>query len=292
MAASNSMSAAADAAAVAEAELGETAQSGRSQRRLPALAAVWPPLVVFVLGVVLWQLLPGALKVQSYILPTPSEMWTAIGENSGEFWTAVLASAWTAFAGFLLSALLGVLFACIMATWKPVERTLFPYMIILSTVPIIAVAPLIVVWFGAGATSILIITVIVGFFPIVANTVIGLQSASTSSVDLFRVYHATRMQTLVKLRFWTALPFLMASLKVTATLAVIGTIVGEYVAGTGGSSGGLGYIVIVAANRLETSLVFAAAIASAILGILFFGLVSLIASRVLGSWHESAIKAE
>lgn len=255
-------------------------------------SAIWPPLAVFVVGMILWQVLPGWLGVQPYILPTPSEVWTAIRENSGEFWQAVFTTAWTSLAGFLLAALLGVVAACVMATWKPVERTLFPYMVILSTVPIIAVAPLIVVWFGTGDKSILIITVIVAFFPIVANTVVGLQSASTSSVDLFRIYKASTLQTLVKLRFPTSLPFLMAALKVAATLAVIGTIVGEYVAGTGGSSGGLGYIVIVAANRLETNLVFAAAIAAAVLGIVFFWLVGLLSARVLGSWHESAIKSE
>lgn len=264
----------------------------RRRTRRPDFGAVWPPLAVFVVVMVLWQVLPPKLGVEPYILPRPTEVWDAIKEHSGDFWHAVLTSAWTAFAGFVLSGVLGVIAACAMATWKPIERTLFPYMVLLSTVPIIAVAPLIVVWFGTGNVSILIITVIVGFFPIVANTVIGLQSASTSSVDLFRIYHASRLQTLVKLRFPTALPFLMASLKVTATLAVIGTIVGEYVAGTGGSSGGLGYIVIVAANRLETNLVFAAAIASALLGIAFFGLVGLLTSKVLGSWHESAIKSD
>lgn len=270
----------------------EPVDAGRRRRSGPNLSAIWPPAAVFVVGVILWQVLPGRLNVEPYIMPTPSDVLSAIGDNSGTFWQGVLTTAWTAFAGFLLSALLGVVSACVMATWKPVERTLFPYMVILSTVPIIAVAPLIVVWFGPGNTSILIITVIVGFFPVVANTVVGLHSASTSSVDLFRIYHASRLQTLAKLRFRTALPFLMASLRVTATLAVIGTIVGEYVAGTGGSSGGLGYIVIVAANRLETNLVFAAAIAAALLGIVFFWLVGLLSGRVLGSWHESALKSD
>lgn len=266
--------------------------SGPARRRLPSMSAVWPPLAVLVVMLVLWQFLPKAIGIETYILPDMTEVGKAIGENSSTFWSAFGTSAWTAFVGFLLSGVLGVIAACIMATWKPVERTLYPYAIILSTVPIIAYAPLVVVWFGVGNVSILIITVIVGFFPIVANTVVGLQSASTSSVDLFRIYHASKWQVLVKLRFRTALPFLMASLKVTATLAVIGTIVGEYVAGTGGSSGGLGYILIVAVNRLETSLVFASGIASAVLGIVFFGLVSLATGRVLGSWHESAIKSE
>jgi NitT/TauT family transport system permease protein len=258
--------------------------------RRPDLSAIWPPLAVFVVGLILWQVLPPALGIETYILPKASEVWDAMKENSSTFWQAVFTSAWTALLGFLLSALLGVIAACAMATWRPLERTLFPYMVLLSTVPIIAIAPLIVVWFGTGSLSILIITVIIGFFPVVANTVVGLHSASASSVDLFKIYHASGPQTLLKLRLPTALPFLMASLKVTATLAVIGTIVGEYVAGTGGSSGGLGYVVIVASSRLETSLVFAAAIASAVLGVVFFTLVSLLSSKVLGSWHESALR--
>lgn len=254
------------------------------------VAAIWPPLVVFVIAIILWQVLPPALGAQSYILPTPSDVWTAMRQNSGEFWQGVFTTSWTSLVGFALSAVLGVIVACGMATWRILERTLFPYMVILSTVPIIAVAPLIIVWFGFGAKSILIITVLVGFFPVVANMVVGLHSSSTSSVDLFRIYHASTFQTLFKLRFWNALPFLMASLKVTATLAVIGTIVGEYVAGVGGSGGGLGYIIVVANNRLETSFVFAAAIASCVLGILFFWIVGWISGRVLGSWHESAMK--
>jgi NitT/TauT family transport system permease protein len=272
---------------------GPRSTSGPLGRRVRArLDAIWPPLVVFVIAMILWQVLPPALGAQSYILPTPSEVWAAIRENSGEFWQGVFTTSWTSLVGFALSGILGVLVACVMATWRPIERTLFPYMVLLSTVPIIAVAPLIIVWFGFGSKSILIIAVIVGFFPVVANMVVGLHSASTSSVDLFRIYHASTFQTLFKLRFWTALPFLMAALRVTATLAVIGTIVGEYVAGVGGSGGGLGYIIVVANNRLETSFVFAAAIASCVVGILFFWIVGWLSGRVLGSWHESAIRGE
>ncbi|HTX62384.1 MAG TPA: ABC transporter permease [Acidimicrobiales bacterium] len=257
-----------------------------------ALRTWWPPLLVFIVLVVLWQYIPGAAGVQSYVLPTPTEIGAAIGDNSSVFWNGLAASAIASVVGFALSAVLGVLAACVMATWKPVELTLYPYMVVLSTVPIIAIAPLIIVWFGPGNLSILIITVIVGFFPVVANTVVGLQSASSTSVDLFRINGASKFQTLLKLRFPGSLPYIMASLKVTATLAVIGTIVGEYVAGTSGASGGLGYIIIVAANRLETSFLFGAAIASGLLGVVFFVLVSLVSRRVLGSWHESAMKAE
>ena len=256
------------------------------------VGVIWPPLVVFVIAVILWEVLPPALGVQSYILPTPTEVWRAVKDNSGEFWQGVFTTLWTSAAAFALSAVLGVIVACVFATWRPVERTLFPYMVILSTVPIIAIAPLIIIWFGYGASSILIVAVLVGFFPVVANTVVGLHSASTSSVDLFRIYRASTFQTLCKLRLWTALPFLTAALKISATLAVVGTIVGEYVAGVGGSGGGLGYIIVVSNNRLETSYTFAAAIASCLLGIAFFWTVGGISRRVLGSWHESALGGE
>jgi NitT/TauT family transport system permease protein len=262
-------------------------------RRLRGRAEViWPPLMVFVVAMILWQILPPALGAHTYIVPTPIDVGRAIRENSGEFWQGVFTTSWTALVGFALSAVLGVIVACVMATWKPVERTLFPYMVILTTVPIIAVAPLIIVWFGFGSLSIVLIAVLIGFFPVVASTVVGLHSASTSSVDLFRIYRASTLQTLVKLRLWTALPFLLAALRVTATLAVVGTIVGEYVAGVGGSGGGLGYIIVVANSRLETSYVFAAAIASCVLGILFFWVVGWVSRRVLGSWHESALTRE
>ena len=254
--------------------------------------SVWPPAVAFVVAVLAWQFLPAFLGLPIYILPTPTDIWATIVRHGREFSAAIILTSITSFAGFAISAVVGVLGALLMTAWKPLERTLYPYAIILSTVPIIAIAPLVVIWFGTGTLSILVITFIVGFFPIVANTLVGLQSASSTSVDLFRVYHASKFQVMLKLRFPTSLPFIMAALKVTATLAVIGTIVGEYVAGTGGGDGGLGYIVIVASNRLETSYVFAAAIAAALLGVLFFGLAGLLSARVLGSWHESAMKAE
>jgi len=272
----------------------------QARRRRPRGAAwirawwpsVWPPTLAFVVAILAWQFLPGPMGLPVYILPTPSAIWATAVDHGPEFVSAIVLTSVTSFAGFAISAVLGVLGALVMAGWKPLERTLYPYAIILSTVPIIAIAPLVVIWFGTGTLSILVITFIVGFFPIVANTLVGLQSASSTSVDLFRVYHASKLQVMLKLRFPTSLPFIMAALKVTATLAVIGTIVGEYVAGTGGGNGGLGYIVIVASNRLETAYVFAAAIAAALLGILFFALASLLSMRVLGSWHESAMKAE
>jgi NitT/TauT family transport system permease protein len=254
--------------------------------------SVWPPALAFLVAVLAWQFLPGPMGLPVYILPTPTAIWATVVRHGPEFVSAIVLTSVTSFAGFAISAVLGVFGALVMAGWKPLERTLYPYAIILSTVPIISIAPLVVIWFGTGTLSILVITFIVGFFPIVANTLVGLQSASSTSVDLFRVYHASKLQMMLKLRFPTSLPFIMAALKVTATLAVIGTIVGEYVAGTGGGNGGLGYIVIVASNRLETAYVFAAAIAAALLGILFFALASLLSMRVLGSWHESAMKAE
>ncbi len=249
-----------------------------------------PPLLIFIAIVVGWQAIPTAFGVPIYVFPTATEVLSAVGSSGSVFWSAVVTSAVVSAIGLGLSAVLGVGAGCAMATWKPVELTLYPYMVIMYTVPIIAIAPIIIVWFGPGETAILIITVIVGFFPVVTSTVVGLQSASATSVELFRICGATKFQTLWKLRLPGALPYIVSALKVTASLAVVGAIIGEYVAGTSGASGGLGYVVIVSATRLETSLLFASAIASGLLGVLFFVAVSLGGNRVLRSWHESAMK--
>ena len=256
------------------------------------LAKAWevggPPFIVVLIVLALWQFLPPRLGIPPFILPTLTYMWAEVVDHQEQFTSAVIVSGVTAAIAFILSGLLGILWALIMVRWDLVRRIVYPYAIMFHSVPVIAFAPLIIIWFGVGHFSILLIAVIVGFFPVVANTVVGLQSASSSSVDLFKVYGASTRQTLWKLRLPSALPFIMAGLRISASLAVIGTIIGEYVAGTSAGSGGLGYIIISAARNLQIGYVFAAAIVSALLGIAYFGLVVLAARYVLGPWHESA----
>lgn len=250
---------------------------------------VAPPLAAFVVAIVAWEYIPPAMGEPSYIVPTPSDIITASREHSHDFLQAIWVTAATSIGGFMLSACIGVLTAMIMAAAKPVERTLYPYAVVLQTTPIIAIAPLIVIWFGTGTKAVLLITFIIGVFPIIANTLVGLQSTSATTVDLFHVYRASSWQMMWKLRIRAALPYIFTAFKISCTLAVIGTIVGQYTAGAGGGTGGIGYILIVASNQLQTAYVFAAGIAAALIGIVFYLIINLISTRALSSWHESAM---
>jgi NitT/TauT family transport system permease protein len=251
--------------------------------------AAAPPLLAFVVAIVAWEYVPPALGEPAYIFPTPTDIISASHEHGHDFLQAIWVTAATSIGGFLLSACIGVVTAMVMAAAKPVERTLYPYAVILQTTPIIAIAPLVVIWFGTGTKAVLLITFIIGFFPIVANTLVGLHSASATTVDLFHVYRASKWQVMWKLRIPAALPYIFTAFKISCTLAVIGTIVGQYTAGTGGGSGGIGYILIVASNQLQTAYVFAAGIAAALIGIVFYLIVNFLSVRVLSSWHESAM---
>jgi len=266
--------------------------SRRSGLKPGRVARAWevagPPFVVFIFVLVLWEFLPPRLGIPPFILPTLSYMWAEVVDHQAQFTSAVIVSGVTAAIAFIVSGVLGIAWSLIMVRWDLVRRIVYPYAIMFHSVPVIAFAPLVIIWVGVGHVSILLIAVIVGFFPVVANTVVGLQSASSSSVDLFMVYGASTRQMLWKLRLPSALPFIMAGLRISSSLAVIGTIIGEYVAGTSAGSGGLGYIIISAARNLQIGYVFAAAIVSALLGIAFFGIVVLAARFILGPWHESA----
>jgi NitT/TauT family transport system permease protein len=176
-----------------------------------------------------------------------------------------------------------------MSLSKTVEKSFYPYTIILQTLPIVAVAPIIVIWFGAGINAIVIISFLISFFPILSNTLTGLNSTDQNLKNLFFLYNAKKTQTIWKLRFPAALPYIMAGLKISCSTSVVGAIVGEYVAGIGGGKGGLGYGITVAAARLETPYLFACGFSAALMGIGFFLVINAVSNRLLRSWHESAM---
>ncbi|UUZ94941.1 ABC transporter permease subunit [Paenibacillus sp. P25] len=194
--------------------------------------------------------------------------------------------------GFLLSILLGVSGAVLLASSKLIEKSVYPYAIILQTIPIVAVAPIIVIWFGAGMNAIVIIAFLIGFFPMLSNTLIGLNSTDHNMKNLFYLYNAGSLQTMWKLRIPAALPYIVAGLKISCTLGVIGAIVGEYIAGIGGGKGGLGYAITVAASRLQTPYLFACGLSASVLGIAFFLLVNAFSKWMLSSWHESEMRTD
>lgn len=250
---------------------------------------VVPPLVVFVLFAGGWELIVRLIGTPPYIMPKPSDIVTAAIENWSNLLVSVSRTIIASVAGFAASVVLGIALAIILALSKIVERSIYPYAIILQTIPVVAVAPIIVIWFGAGINAIVIISFLISFFPIFSNTLIGLNSTEQNMKNLFYLYNANKIQTIVRLRFPAALPYIMAGLKISCSLSVVGAIVGEFTAGIGGGQGGLGYAITMASTRLQTPYLFACALAAAILGIVFFLLVNAVSKWLLRSWHESAM---
>ncbi|WP_223192761.1 ABC transporter permease [Paenibacillus sedimenti] len=251
-----------------------------------------PPLVAFIVFIGGWELICYLVDAPVYLVPKPSDIVAAAIENRGALWVSVSTTTLEAVLGFLLSIVLGVSGAILLAMSKWIEKGVYPYAIILQTIPIVAVAPLIVIWFDAGMNAIVIIAFLIGFFPMLSNTLIGLNSTDQNMSNLFYLYNANAFQTMWKLRIPAALPYIVAGLKISCTLSVVGAIVGEYIAGIGGGQGGLGYAITYAAARLKTAYLFACGLSASALGILFFLLVNAFAKWMLSSWHESEMKRD
>lgn len=250
------------------------------------------PAGAFILFVLIWQFGVQLAGVPHYILPKPTDIVSAAIESSANLFASVLRTISAAVLGFILSVIVGVSGAIIMGSSKIIQKSFYPYAILLQTVPVVAIAPIIVIWFGSGLNAIVVIAFIIGFFPMLSNTLIGLNSTDHNMINLFHMYGASKWQIMFKLRLPAALPYIMAGLKISCTMGIVGAIVGEYVAGIGGGQGGLGYAITVAAARLQTPYLFALGLASSLLGILFFLVISAFSKWVLSSWHESEMKIE
>lgn len=262
----------------------------RQSRWYQWLVQILPPLIVFILFVGLWEGIVRLLDIAPYILPKPSDIVLAAQQNAANLFISVRTTIIEAVSGFLLSVVLGVGIAVLLALSKMVERSVYPYAIILQTIPIVAVAPIIVIWFGAGLNAIVIIAFLISFFPILSNTLIGLNSTEQNMKNLFYLYNASKWQTIMRLRIPAALPYIVAGLKISCSLSVVGAIVGEYIAGIGGGDGGLGYAITVASSRLQTAYLFACGLSASVLGIAFFLLINQVSKWLLSSWHESEMK--
>lgn len=252
-----------------------------------------PPILVFIVFIALWWVISATVYAdRNYLLPRPTAVVKAMIDN----WGLIAEGTWITFTsaatGFILAIIFGMLGAIVMSLSKPLERSFYPYAVLLQTVPIVAVAPVIVLWFGYNQTSVIVIAFMIAVFPILNNALLGLASADRNQLDLFRMHHANKVVEFVKLRFPGALPHIFGGLRISAGLSVVGAIVGEFIIGSGGEKGGLGVKVIFAQVRLQTDLLFAEVIASTLLGFVFFVVVSWIGSLVLRSWHESALKPD
>jgi NitT/TauT family transport system permease protein len=243
-----------------------------------------PPLLTFVIGVALAELLIRWLDVSPLILPRPSAVWAAATNDAAALLPALAQTARSVLAGLSISITVGVLSAVALGTAAWIQRAFYPYAIFFQIVPIVAIAPLLVIWFGYGPRAVIAAAAVVSVFPVIANTLAGLLSVDPNLADLFRLHRAGRVATLWKLRLPWALPYLFTGLRIAAGLAVIGAIVGEFVGG-----GGLGVVVLGAMRQQRTDLVFAAVGYASLLGLALFALVGFASRVALRHWHASEV---
>ena len=250
------------------------------------------PLAIGLLVLALWELIVRSAGIQSYILPGPlliiRTLFVDWGTLSGSLVITLQITGLALLAAVLMGVLLSILFT--QSTW--LEMALFPYAIILQVTPIVAIAPLIIIWVNNTLLSLLICAWIVAFFPILSNTILGLNSADHNLVNLFQLYGANRWQTLRYLRLPAALPYFLGGLRISGGLSLIGAVVAEFVAGSGGTASGLAFRILEASYQLKIPRMFAALVMVSMSGIAIFLVLSLVSHLLLRRWHESAVRRE
>ncbi|HVC47643.1 MAG TPA: ABC transporter permease [Terracidiphilus sp.] len=246
-------------------------------------------MLVFAGLVVLWQAAVWAFRLPVYMLPGPWPVALALCDRLPSLLNSLWITTEEAAGGLLASVAVGVAVAMVFAQWLWLRQLLYPYTILLQTVPIVAIAPLIILWAGPGILSVTVVTFIICLAPIIANTTQGLISVEENYVHLFVMHNATPAQILFKLRLPNALPNLFTGIRISAGISVIGAITGELFAGSPRvGQGGLGYAILYANSQLETSYLFALVIAATLLGFVFFFLVMFLEWLALHNWHESS----
>jgi NitT/TauT family transport system permease protein len=257
----------------------ETPTQRQTHRRDQVLA----PLVVFVVVVAIWELLVWALELPVFLLPAPRAILTTFFGNAAMLFEYGLNTLREALAGFAIGCGLGILVAMAVARSRSLSDVLLPFAIASNSVPIVAMAPLTMVWFGIGEESKIAIVAIMCFFPTLVSTIRGLTAASPDAVELMRSYAANEWQVFVKLRLPTALPFAFNAFKICSTLSMIGAIVAEFF---GGSVKFLGVYIKTEANILRMTNAWAAIVVACLLGITFYLVISLL-ERLVMPWHVS-----
>jgi NitT/TauT family transport system permease protein len=253
--------------------------------------AILLPLLLAALLLGAWQWAVRHFAVPVYVLPAPSDIAAAFGENFSSLMAALLSTLTVTLEAFLAALVLGIAAAIAFSESRLLERTLYPYAVILQVTPVVAIAPLILIWVGFERINLalVIIATLVAFFPILSGATLGLKSADFNLVDLMRLYQASRWQILWRVRLPAALPYLAAGMKTAGGLALIGAVVAEFVAGSGTATG-LAWRIVEAGNRLEIATMFAALALLAAVGVLIFTLLSLAEHLLLRRWHESALR--
>ena len=249
------------------------------------------PIIVLGVGLAIWELVVRTKNIPPYVLPSPSLILQTFVNDWALLSRSLLVTLITTFEGFLLAAAGGVGLAVLFNQSRLVEYSLYPYAVILQVTPIVAVAPLLLIYLPQRA-AVLACAWIVAFFPVLANTTLGLNSVDRNLADLFALYHASRAQLLWRLKLPSALPYLLGGLRIAGGLSLIGAVVAEIAAGSAGAGSGLAYRIAESGYRLNIPRMFAALLLLSLAGIVIFYVLSLINHLALRRWHESALQNE
>lgn len=229
-----------------------------------------------------WQLAVSVFRVREYILPGPLAVLRATVDFRIPWWSHIWVTGLEIVGAFLLAAVVGVLLGTAIAWSSTIASALVPFLVFVNTLPKVAVAPLFLLWFGYGIVPNMLIGALIGFFPVVINTAVGLTQVDPEMLDLGRVFGAPKWKVFVTIRIPNAFPYILSALKITATAVVVGAIVGEFVA----SQSGLGNVIVTAQTNLNTPVAFAALVWISVVGLAVYGAVGL-AARWVAPWAET-----
>jgi len=255
----------------------------------PTFRKILYPALVAVVVFLLWQGWVSYFKIPQFLVPSPVVMLQSLWTNLGSLMMSLLFTLKITLISFLLSIVIGAAVAFVLVQNRFVETALFPYIVFLQVTPIVAIAPLIIIWVKDTTLSLVVCSTLMAVFPIISNTTQGLRSVSPGLLSYFQLSHASRLQILVRLRIPSALPYFFGALRISSGLSLIGAVVAEFVAGTGGNNTGLAYQILQAGYQLDIPLMFAALLLISLTGIALFGVMSWISRRVLSAWHESEV---
>jgi NitT/TauT family transport system permease protein len=257
-----------------------------------AFVRVAAPLAVGVVLFALWEVGFRLASVPVYLFPKPSDIFTSFLHNGPSLFRALLVTLRVTLQAFVAAVILGTLIAFMFVQSRAIEVSLFPYAVLLQVTPVVAIAPLIIILVKDTQLALIICATIIAIFPIISNTTIGLRSVDQGHQNLFAVNRASRLQNLIYLRIPSALPFFFAGLRVSSGLALIGAVVAEFVAGTGGRNTGLAYEILQSGFQLEIPRMFAALFLITVAGITLFLIMVGLSRLALGTWHDSVVEAE
>jgi NitT/TauT family transport system permease protein len=249
------------------------------------------PILVAACGTGLWEAVVRVYEIPPYVLPSPSAIFSTLVGDWDVLFQSLLTTLLTTFEGFVAAAIGGIVLALVFNLSRLVEYSLFPYAVVLQVTPVIAIAPLLLIYLPQQ-TAVIVCAWIVGFFPVLSNTTLGLNSVDRNLAGLFQLYHASRWQTLRYLKLPAALPYILGGLRIAGGLSLIGAVVAEIAAGTAGAGSGLAYRIAESGYRLNIPRMFAALFLLSLAGIVIYALLALISHLALRRWHESALGKE